>query len=229
MLEEVVDVDGNMYDTIKIGNQIWMAENLKVTRYRDGTPISNVKSDWSWEIRGTGAYCIYNKNASNEGNDYGYLYNWFAVDDRRELAPVGWHVPTDTDWKELEVYLGMSLKEADEKNYIYRGGNLGSKLAGNSELWGKEISLKNSRFGKSGFNALPGGYRNHNYGSYHNMHYDGWFWTASKYDGSMIVRDLRGAWCRVIIATSTSGIVRQVIDIRTGMSIRCLKGSSYKY
>ena len=113
------DVDGNIYKQVKIGNQTWMAENLKTTKYRDGTPIPLVTDSGTWENLSTGAYSYYYNDPDNVnfGGDlnittlghagYGNLYNWYAVDTGK-LAPEGWHVPTDDEIKELEMYLGMS-------------------------------------------------------------------------------------------------------------------------
>ncbi len=134
--DTVTDIDGNVYQTIQIGNQVWMAENLKVTHYRDGTSIQYVQNELTepdvWETLTTGAYCYYDDSQSNQ-TTYGNLYNWYAVADSRNIAPEGWHVPTDAEWKELEMALGMSQSEADDAGY--RGTNEGSKLAGNAGLW----------------------------------------------------------------------------------------------
>lgn len=92
--ETISDIDGNTYDIIKIGNQWWMAENLKVTHYQNGDPIPNVISSSDWVNLKTGAYCIYDNNFANVAT-YGRLYNWYAVVDKRNIAPKGWHVPTD--------------------------------------------------------------------------------------------------------------------------------------
>ncbi|MBT5269507.1 MAG: hypothetical protein HOL70_08685, partial [Candidatus Marinimicrobia bacterium] len=112
--ETVTDIDGNVYETVKIGDQIWMAENLKVTHYRDGSAITQVTDNTAWSNLSTEAYCIYDNNASNEVDTYGALYNWYAVSDGRNIAPEGWHVPTDAEWKELEMYLGMSQPDVDD-------------------------------------------------------------------------------------------------------------------
>ncbi|MBN2541540.1 fibrobacter succinogenes major paralogous domain-containing protein [bacterium] len=95
-----VDIDGNTYETIWIGSQCWMAENLKVTHYRDSTPIPNVTDGGTWSGLTTGAYCEYDNDTSNVPT-YGRLYDWYAVDDPRGLAPAGWHVPTDAEWQTL--------------------------------------------------------------------------------------------------------------------------------
>ena len=107
------DTSGVSYPTIKIGNQDWMAENLKVTRYRNGDEISHVTDNISWNNLSASAYCNYDHDVGNASN-YGVLYNWYAVNDSRNIAPIGWHVPTDEEWKTLEMYLGMSQSQADD-------------------------------------------------------------------------------------------------------------------
>jgi len=101
------DFDGNLYKTISIGNQLWMAENLKTTHYIDGTAIPDITGDTAWNIHPTGAFCIYNNSIENK-TTYGLLYNWYAVFDKRELAPDGWHIPSDREWLTLIDFLGGS-------------------------------------------------------------------------------------------------------------------------
>ena len=129
-MENVKDIDGNSYKTVKIGEQIWMAENLKVNRYRNGDkiPTGYTRKDW-YELK-TGAYTFNDDNPANFGI-YGNLYNWYAVDDHRGLSPEGWHIPTDDEWRKLEQYLGMKI----EIMPWFRGSDEGSKLAGNQDLW----------------------------------------------------------------------------------------------
>jgi uncharacterized protein (TIGR02145 family) len=135
--------DGKVYQTVKIGNQWWMAENLKETKFRDGSAIPNVTGKSSWVNRSTGAWCFYNNDESN-ADTYGYLYNWYAVTDSRNIAPAGWHVPSDADWKVLTDHLG---KDA------------GSKLAGGYDLWEDDNLRTNASFNESGFSTLPAGCR----------------------------------------------------------------------
>jgi uncharacterized protein (TIGR02145 family) len=106
----VTDYDGNVYQIVLIGGQCWMMENLKVTHYRNGDPIPHVPNIGEWYGLSSGAYCDYNNDPGNV-ETYGRLYNWYAVDDSRNIAPEGWHVPTDDEWKQLEMYLGMSQAE----------------------------------------------------------------------------------------------------------------------
>ena len=151
----VTDIDGNVYQTIIIGDQEWMAENLKVTHYRNGDPILHITDCDEWIDENSGAYCVY-LNYPSYADTYGNLYNWHAVDEERGLAPEGWHVPTDDDWKELEMFLGMTQAQADSTGY--RGTNEGSKLAGRGELWYPNLLKNDPEFGSSGFTALPGGH-----------------------------------------------------------------------
>ncbi|MBN1999718.1 fibrobacter succinogenes major paralogous domain-containing protein [candidate division KSB1 bacterium] len=183
----VTDIDGNLYLTVKIGNQWWMAENLRVTHYRNGNAIQKITEDNKWWSTNIGAYCIYDNNDGNT-TKYGNLYNWYAVNDSRNIAPEGWHVPTDEDWKKLEMHLGMSKAEADW--HSWRGTDEGSKLAGNKMLddwttfifWyntSEELG-NNSEFGKSGFCALPGGCRSGHSGQFFDSGYGAKFWSSTR-------------------------------------------------
>src|SRR4030042_6356659 len=100
----VVDVESNVYSTVRIGSQIWMAENLKTTKYNDGTPINYITGDGAWGALSTEAYCWYDDNIANK-DTYGALYNNYAVTDAHNLCPAGWHVPTDAEWTTLTQYL----------------------------------------------------------------------------------------------------------------------------
>ena len=182
----LTDIDGNVYKTVKIGNQWWMAENLKATHYRNGVAIPNITSSTEWESLSTGAYCAYSNNESY-ADIYGYLYNWYAVASSYQIAPSGWHVPTDEDWKILEQYLGMSGTEANDTGW--RGTDEGGKLkeAGSAHWYGSNNGATN----EVGFCALPGGYRS-NYGGYFNSRtYSAYFWSSTEvFDNSAWRRDL---------------------------------------
>lgn len=101
----VIDFDGNVYHPVVIGKQTWLVEDLRVTHYRNGEAIPNVADSTQWTLLTSGAYCNYN-NDSVLSKVYGKLYNWYAVNDRRGLAPKGWHIPTDEEWSTLVNYLG---------------------------------------------------------------------------------------------------------------------------
>ena len=107
----VTDIDGNVYNTVKIGTQTWMVENLKTTRFNDGTAIPNVTDASAWNALTTPGYCWYDNNEANKAT-YGALYNWYAVNTGK-LAPASWHVATDADWKKLEMALGMTQAQED--------------------------------------------------------------------------------------------------------------------
>ena len=177
----VKDIDGNVYKTVKIGTQTWMAENLKTTRYRNGDSIPNVTVAEVWTNLTTGGYCNYN-NEPNLATNYGYgrLYNWYAVSDSCNLAPVGWHVSTDADWTTLENYLITN-------GYNYDGtkaGNFIAKSLAATTYWSTystigSIGYDLSKNNKSGFTALPGGYRVSN-GSFYNIGYHAFWWTSTE-------------------------------------------------
>lgn len=202
----VKDIDGNEYKTVKIGDQEWMVDNLKVTHYRNGEPIPNVTDNTEWSNLSTGAYCSYENNDSNI-NKYGLLYNWYAVDDNRNIAPEGWHIPTDDDWKQLEMYLGMSQSEAniDED---WRGTDEGGKLkeAGTAQWLSPNTGATNS----SGFSAIPGGVRDYEDGTFRDMGYGAAFWST-------IDTKVRGLYYE------HSDVSRGPADKRYGFSLRCLK------
>lgn len=207
----LTDIDGNTYQTVKIGNQVWMAENLKVTHYRDGTPINHVTDGSQWENLSTGAYCAYD-NSESTADTYGYLYNWYAVTDVHNIAPEGWRVPTDDDWKELEMFLGLSPTEADDAGY--RGSNEGSKLAGNASLWDSGDLEDNAALGESGFSALPGGYRPTD-GYFLTLGRNAYFWSATEFNTG-------GAWYRSLHYVS-SDVGRSYGSKQGGFSVRLVR------
>jgi uncharacterized protein (TIGR02145 family) len=205
----LTDIDDNTYQAIKIGNQWWMAENLKVTHYRNGDAIPNITNNTDWNALSTGAYCEYNDDINNLGT-YGRLYNWFAVNDSRNIAPAGWHVPSDAEWKQLEMYLGMSQTEADATGT--RGIDVGGKLKeiGTTHWLDPNTGATN----ESGFTGLPGGYR------YGNGYYGGigryvYYWSATEgYDG--------GIWDRGL-SYNISGVGRYSDIKQNGNPVRCVK------
>jgi uncharacterized protein (TIGR02145 family) len=217
-MENVKDIDGNSYKTVKIGDQIWMAENLKVTQYRNGDPIPNLIDDTDWRKTKQGAYCNYDNDESNV-ETYGRLYNWFSVDDRRGLAPDGWHVPTENEIKHLEMYLGVS--ESEVNDYEFRGTNEGSKLAGKANLWNDGDLQNNAEFGTSGFNLHPGGCRDED-DNYRDMGFNGYFWSSTEFiNRGEVFYNI--AFYRTLYY-KFSGI-GQSIDFseKLGSSVRCVK------
>jgi uncharacterized protein (TIGR02145 family) len=187
----VADIDSIVFfvfepmESVTIGTQMWTAKNLDVTTYRNGDPIPQVTDATEWANLTTGAWCYYNNDESNNAT-YGKLYNWYAVNDPRGLTPAGWHVPTDAEWKTLEMELGMTQAQADAIGF--RGTDEGSQLADNAALWRNGLLETNANFGASGFDGLLGGYRLYN-GSFYNIG-NTIFWWASSEAGST------NAWSR---------------------------------
>jgi len=205
----IIDIDDNVYQTVKIGNQCWTAENLKVTHYRNGDVISYVIDDTEWINLTMGAYCAYDDDDSNV-IIYGNLYNWYAVNDSRNIAPEGWHVPSDEEWRELEMYLGMSRSQADSTGW--RGTDEASKI--------KEVGIKYWRTPNtgatniSGFSVLPSGYRS-GYGPFDSINFGTFFWTSS--EGS---RDY--SWGRML-CYNHSDIGRYHLKKQYGFPLRLVK------
>jgi len=206
----VTDIDGNVYKTVRIGNQVWMAENLKVKHYRNGDTIPNITGDSQWSNLSSGAWCYYGSRTSN-GSTYGCLYNWYAVNDSRGLAPAGWRIPSDADWKQLEMYLGMSRSAADADGW--RGTDEGGKLkeTGTSR-WDTPNKGATDAFG---FRALPGGCRDYYNGHYVILGNNAYFWSSSENSSD-------DAWFRSLY-TSYSNINRGSHNKRYGFSVRCVR------
>jgi uncharacterized protein (TIGR02145 family) len=196
--ETVTDIDGNVYRTVTIGSQVWMAENLKVTHYRDGDSIPNVTDSTIWPNLLTGAYCDYH-NDTTLVPTYGRLYNWYAVADSRTIAPAGWHVPTDLEWQTLVDSLGDST---------VAGGKMKEK--GYAHWFDGNVGATN----ESGFNGLPGGYR-YGTGSCLDMTVSAYFWTSTEYAYSY-------AWAR-ILSCYGAGVYHAYRPKLYGFSVRCVK------
>jgi uncharacterized protein (TIGR02145 family) len=194
----ITDIDGNMYNSVTIGSQIWMKENLKTIHYRNGDPIPNVSDTTQWYNITTGAYCDYGNMPENSTN-YGRLYNWDAVQDNRNLCPSGWHIPADIEWSLLTNYLrGDSIA----------GGKL--KEAGTANWQSPNTGATNS----SGFTALPRGNRSYD-GIYHGIGTFGNWWSSTEYN-------IGNGWGRSMEYNSTK-IIRDPISVYNGCSVRCIQ------
>ncbi len=223
----ITDYDGNSYNTILIGSQCWMSENLKVTHYASGIAIPNPTSNSDWVNLASNntddAYCYYDNNINN-ANIYGALYTWAAAmggnatssnanpSGVQGVCPTGWHLPSDNEWKQLEMELGMSQAQANQM--AFRGTDQGSQLAGDSSLWTNGSLESNASFGTSGFNALPGGFRGYYYGSFSDIGNSGNWWSSTEGYSSL-------AWFRQLLHYSPK-VVRQNFDKSNGYSVRCL-------
>jgi uncharacterized protein (TIGR02145 family) len=208
IIAPLVDYDGNVYATVMIGDQIWMAENLKVQHYQNGATIPKVTSNTEWASLSSGAYCIYGNLSMLY---FGYLYNYYIIEDSQNIAPAGWHVATDEDWQELEIFLGMGQSEADSSGW--RGSDEGTKLKLHTGWFGDGST--NVGNNESGFAALGGGYRGMIYGQYHSETYRGVFWTATG-------TDTEESWSRTV-GWNIPTVERSKKNKRYGYSIRCVK------
>jgi uncharacterized protein (TIGR02145 family) len=181
------DADGNNYSVVQIGSQVWMAENLKTTKYRNGDPIPNVTDNTKWSNISTGAYCDYNNTPGNSAI-YGKLYNWYAVDDSRNIAPTGWHGPTDAEWTILTDYLianGYNWDGTKNQNKIAKA--LASTTNWASSPYEGEIGTYLTKNNSAGFTALPGGYRYSN-GFFDSIGNYGLWWSSTEYSTSNAYR-----------------------------------------
>jgi uncharacterized protein (TIGR02145 family) len=217
LFEEVTDIDGNIYKSVLFGNKKWFAQNLKVTHYRNGDKIPTDFRKFEWRrfhITKIGAYATYNDDPGN-ADLCGYLYNFYTIKDDRGVCPEGWHVPTDKEWMELEIYLGMNKNKV--KSSGLRGTNEGSQLASNNELWQFGELVNETEFGTSGFNALPCGYREADNGEYLRSGKFGSFWSSTTQSNNVpLVRYLFSTAPEVYRSTSRPW---------SGLSIRCIGDS----
>ena len=198
----ITDSEGNSYKTVKIGTQTWMAENLKTSKYSDGTIIPNVKESLEWAKLTTGAWSYYNNDAANNAK-YGKLYNWYAVskttNGNKNVCPTGWHVPTDAEWKVLTDYLG------------------GDSIAGGKL---KEVGTTNWNSPNTGatntslFTGLPGGFRKSN-GYYGDVGGNGSWWSSTVYNTD-------AAWFRFLYGSDDNAYSSND-DKDNGLSVRCLR------
>ena len=192
--------------TVAIGTQTWTTKNLNVATFRNGDAILEVKDDAEWLdawVNEQPAWCYYNNDPKN-GTKYGKLYNWYAVNDARGLAPVGYHIPTDDEWTVLSTFLG--------------GEESAGKKMKNSSGWLDEDNGNNS----SGFTGLPGGCRINAVGFFMVGGF-GFWWSASEYDET-------GAWsralCRALLYHFVSDLSRSSYGKDAGFSVRCVKDNT---
>ena len=201
MENAISDIDGNIYNSVTIGTQTWMKENLRTTSYCNGDPIELVTDSLAWHNYRGGAVCNY-KNDPKISQTYGRMYNYYAVIDKRGLCPKGWHVPSDDEWQVLCDYLG---------GHMIAGGKM--KEAGTEHWSGPNEGATN----ESGFTALPAGRQYHQefwfLGEYTNM----WSTTENITDYSTDV-----VWCRYL-SFSLEQLNRFTYKKNYGLSVRCLK------
>jgi uncharacterized protein (TIGR02145 family) len=200
------DIEGNTYKVVTIGSQTWMAENLKTTKYNDGSIIQNLKDDKEWSNASsslTAAWCYY-KNDSTNNVKFGKLYNWYAVNrttnGNKNICPTGWHVPTDAEWTVLTDYLGGEG---------ISGGKM--KEAGSISWNSPNIDATNSSL----FTGIPGGYINNN-GVSDSIGYRGYWWSSTEYNTPY-------AWYRSLSYKVKVTYRNYFVSKKSGISVRCIK------
>ena len=201
------DVDGNVYKTVVIGTQLWMQSDLKTSTLNDNTPIPYVTDNTDWKNL-TSMGCCWFDNNSSYGSTYGMIYNWYTVETTK-LCPSGWHVPSDADFKILEIYLGMTQSEAD--NSGWRGTNQGTQLKFTS-TWTPPTGTNSS-----GFAGLGGGYRYGVDGSFNDMGVVSYWWSSSLHWDDTT----KGLYRR--LDSSEARVYREGVIKAGGKSVRCLK------
>lgn len=208
-VEKVKDADGNAYQTIQIGNQVWLKENLKTTRFRNGEkiPYMNLKTDWSKFNKPA----VSEKPKSNYQKPYGMHYNWYALMDSRQLCPAGYRVPTRQDFLALLDNMGRNPAKWSDKSIFSQGEpeNIGGKLKAVSKYW---LPPNSGAGNQSGFTALPAGYRAH---GFEDMGMSAWFWTSSEYNQES---------ADGMVLSNESGGARLTYHFKTnGFSVRCIR------
>jgi uncharacterized protein (TIGR02145 family) len=208
-----VDLDGNLYNAVTIGTQVWMKENLKTTVLNDGLSIRLVTDNKPWSELYYAGYCWYANDSSTYKHRYGALYNWYAVHTGK-LCPTGWHVSTDSDWKTLEMFLGMTQNEADAQGW--RGTDQGTQLKSKTG-WAVRDDIGSDIVG---FSALPGGYRNSD-GGYYGSGQIGLWWLPEVLSAST-------AWYRFVVNYNSGPGLNTIYRAGNqnkvdGQSVRCVK------
>jgi uncharacterized protein (TIGR02145 family) len=195
--DTITDVDGNVYHTIIIATQVWLKENLKTTRYGNGDPIPEITGQTEWLNLNSGAHCKYDNNLAN-ASVYGLLYNWYAVQDPRNVCPAGWRAPTYDDWAELVDFLGGESIAGDKM-----------KQKGTSH-W---ISPNAEATDNYGFTALPAGYRLG--GAFEEPGHYAIFWSSTEEDAA-------DAWMLNLTSSSGQAYLEDAYK-SDGFSVRCIK------
>lgn len=217
-VETIKDMDGNVYHTVKIGTQVWMVENLKTRKYNDGTQIPFVTDNSAWSTLHTPGYCWYSNDAETNKDTYGALYNWYTVNTGK-LAPIGWHIPSDIEWTNLEDYLKANGYNYDDT----RTNNYGKSLAATTNwktftstdwdlisLIGNDLTKNN----RTGFSALPGGTRNI-YGTFYSIGESCYLWSSTEH-----LTD--SSWSRALNYQGCS-LGKDDDDNKSGNSVRCIR------
>lgn len=207
--DSVTDADGNVYQTVTIGTRVWFQENLKTTKFRDGSPIPFVTDQSAWGALSAPGYCWVENDASNKAI-YGALYNGYAVKDSRKLCPAGWHVSTDADWIDMEMEFGMPQSAATMEGDRGMTENVGGHLKDLDHWDAPNSGADNS----SGFSAAGAGYRRPTGEFNWFMQWIG-FYTSTAPDASHLIQRYLGF--------DFTGVARRSYPLNYGYSIRCVK------
>lgn len=208
--EMLTDLDGNHYRTVKIGDKCWMADNLRTTSFSDGTIISNYPVEADWRTTSTAAWVYYGNQSSND-DDYGKIYNWFAVTDSRGICPAGWNVPGDDDWKSMEQAIGMANDDADGTGWRGNKENVGGKLkTTGTEFW---ETPNEGASNESGFSGMPSGLRYPD-GRFVSLGRSAFYWTSTWHS-------ISEAYGRAIVF-SRGEVSRGIYRKDFGFSVRCI-------
>ena len=204
----IKDGDGNIYTSVKIGTQVWITENLKATKYNDGTAIRNITDAATWAAATTGAYSDYGNLPANS-TTYGRLYNWYVVDNNtatkmasnggKSVCPTGWHVPSDAEWSKLMFYLGgydVACVKLKETGTIH---------------WGAQNTEATN---ETGFTALPGGSRDSQSGTYNSIGSNGFWWSSTE----RLTTNARGVW----VSGYNTNVISTIYYKNCGQSVRCV-------
>jgi uncharacterized protein (TIGR02145 family) len=202
--DQVIDMDENVYHAVTIGSQIWLKENLKTTRYNDNTRIPNIEENMDWVQLASPGYCWY-YNIVDRTNNKGILYNWYVVNTKK-LCPAGYHVPSDAEWKELELYIGMDAKEVELIGW--RGEKLSESLKADYG-WDKPGTNDYD------FSAIPAGFRFYQSGHFESYEQQVDWWCTDEEDQFSALRRS--------IVDYQEGIYRNGCPKDNGLSVRCIK------
>ncbi len=219
--EMITDIEGNTYSTVIIGEQEWMAENLRTTKFNDNTDVPLVTDKVRWHEIKTPGYCWYNNDYDAYGSVYGALYNWYAVSTGK-LCPTGWRVPADDEWKELAVYLHANGFNYDgSTSGTWESNNKYAKSLAATTYWvPRRISgaVGNDDYTEkrniTGFSALPGGGRD-NGATFYGIHEAGIWWSLTENSSSSAIY-----WT---LNYYSSSVGRAGADKLSGHSVRCIK------
>ncbi len=211
----VTDIDGNVYPVVQIGNQCWMAENLRTTRYQNGQPIPNVTAQEEWNTINSDASCSYQNNSAND-YPHGRIYNWYAANDQPPICPQGWHVPSDGEWVQMEIELGVPATEAYTEGPRGTAHQVGGKMktTGTIEagtgLW---LAPNYGATNASGFSAISS--RSRSYTGFTGLGGIDTWWNKTAWNAEQGMQHT--------VRYDVMAVYRSRYNVRNGFCIRCIR------